>query len=87
MGRKHRKSQRVAPPAARDAVPPASRVLAVPAQVLEALAQSGLLEGVSGTRLFIGGGRRGGAMGWFMHQRYPGLQGVFEFETAAGAAS
>lgn len=21
------------------------------------------------------------AMGWFMHQRYPGLQGVFEFET------
>ncbi|QSI31692.1 hypothetical protein GNX71_19770 [Variovorax sp. RKNM96] len=26
-----------------------------------------------------------GAMGWFMHQRYPGLQGVFEFETAPGA--
>ncbi|QOF76222.1 hypothetical protein [Variovorax sp. 38R] len=28
-----------------------------------------------------------GATAWFMHQRYPGLQGVFEFETAAGAAS
>jgi hypothetical protein len=26
-----------------------------------------------------------GAMGWFMHQRYPGLQGVFEFETPSGA--
>lgn len=25
-----------------------------------------------------------GAMGWFMDQRYPGLQGVFEFETPAG---
>ena len=25
-----------------------------------------------------------GAMGWFMFQRYPGLQGVFEFETAPG---
>lgn len=24
-----------------------------------------------------------GAMGWFMDQRYPGLQGVFEFETPA----
>lgn len=27
-----------------------------------------------------------GAMGWFMDQRYPGLQGVFEFETPAGPA-
>jgi len=27
-----------------------------------------------------------GAMGWFMHQRYPGLQGVFEFETPPGSA-
>ena len=27
-----------------------------------------------------------GAMGWFMHQRYPGLQGVFEFETQPGSA-
>ena len=26
-----------------------------------------------------------GAMGWFMHQRYPGLQGLFEFETPPGA--
>ena len=24
------------------------------------------------------------SMGWFMHQRYPGLQGVFEFETPPG---
>jgi hypothetical protein len=28
-----------------------------------------------------------GAMGWFMHQRYPGLQGLFEFETRPGATS
>lgn len=63
VGRKHRKSQRVGPPAARDAAAPASRavasrVLDVPAQVLEALARSGPLEGVPdlrGTRLFIGG--------------------------------
>jgi hypothetical protein len=27
-----------------------------------------------------------GAMGWFMHQRYPGLQGVFEFETPSGSS-
>ncbi len=26
-----------------------------------------------------------GAMGWFMHQRYPGLQGLFEFETLPGS--
>jgi hypothetical protein len=26
------------------------------------------------------------AMGWFMHQRYPGLQGVFEFETPPAPA-
>lgn len=28
-----------------------------------------------------------GAMGWFMHQRYPGLQGLFEFETPPGSTS
>ena len=28
-----------------------------------------------------------GAMGWFMHQRYPGLQGLFEFETLPGSTS
>lgn len=27
-----------------------------------------------------------GATGWFMHRRYPGLQGLFEFETQPGAA-
>ncbi|MBJ2159246.1 hypothetical protein JC881_25970 [Variovorax sp. IB41] len=31
-------------------------------------------------------GAGAGAMGWFMHRRYPGLQGLFEFETAPGAA-
>lgn len=63
MGRKNRKSWHVAPRAAREVVPPASqvvapRVLTVPAQVLESLAQSGPLEGVPdlrGTRLLIGG--------------------------------
>ncbi|MDQ0070644.1 hypothetical protein J2W34_002429 [Variovorax boronicumulans] len=63
MGRKNRKSRYVAPHAVREVVPPVSqvvapRVLTVPAQVLEALAQAGPLEGVPdlrGTRLLIGG--------------------------------
>jgi hypothetical protein len=64
VGKKHRKSHHVAPHAVRDAMPPpaqqavVSRVLAVPAHVLEALAQSGPLDGVPdlrSTRLFIGG--------------------------------
>jgi hypothetical protein len=64
VGKKHRKSHCVAPQAARDAMPPpapqavVSRVLTVPAHVLEALAQSGPLDGVPdlrSTRLFIGG--------------------------------
>jgi hypothetical protein len=63
VGRKNRKSQYVAPPVARDVMPAASpavasRVLTVPAHVLEALAQAGPLEGVPdlrATRLFIGG--------------------------------
>jgi hypothetical protein len=61
--KKHRKSHYVASHAVRDAMPPpapqavASRVLTVPAHVLEALAQSGPLDGVPdlrSTRLFIG---------------------------------
>jgi hypothetical protein len=64
VGKKHRKSHYVAPPAVRDAMPPpapqavVSRVLTVPAHVLEALAQSDPLDGVPdlrSTRLFIGG--------------------------------
>jgi hypothetical protein len=63
VGRKNRKRHYVAPPVARDAMSSASRavasrVLTVPAHVLEALAQAGPLEGVPdlrATRLFIGG--------------------------------